>query len=389
LKENPKHVTLPIDALQQGPSEKQRAELAEKYRRLIDYLDRNRFSAILISRHENIAWITAGQVEARVAAGSETAVTSLLLTRTGLRYYLAPQNEAPRLAAEEFAGLDYEPVLYPWHQNPAPLIRELVGDSALATDTPTAGATHVNLTSLRTPLLPEEIERLRIVSRATAEVTTGLLESLAPGITEQEMAARAASALLSRGLTPTVLLMAVDDRIRKYRHAVSRAGVLKRYATVNLCARKWGLVVSITRFVHFGAVPAELDAAFTTAARIHSELLHASRPGATSAQIFAVAQKAYSSLGVAEEIELHHQGGACGYTERDWVITPAGEETVVAPQAFAYNPSLRGAKVEDTAVLHNSPGGPSIEILTETPSLPVIETVLDGITYRSAGVLRR
>ena len=272
-------------------------ELNEKYARLAVFLDRNHLSAILLSRHENIAWITAGQVEARVASGSETSVTSLLITRSGLRYYLVPNNEAPRLAAEEFSGLGYEPVTYPWYQSHTPLLRNLAGDTALGSDTPRAGATHVNLASLRAPLLQPEIDRLISLSRQTADATASVLESLQPGITEHEMAARAASALLERGITPTVLLMGVDDRIRKYKHAVPRSGSLERYGMVNLCARKWGLVVSITRFVHFGAVPADLAASFITAARIHSELLHASRTGATSAELFDVAHKAYAAAG--------------------------------------------------------------------------------------------
>jgi antitoxin VapB len=67
------------------------------------------------------------------------------------------------------------------------------------------------------------------------------------------------------------------------------------------------------------------------------------------------------------------------------VITPQGTERVTAPQAFAYNPSLRGAKAEDTVVL----AGGEIEVLTATPSLPVVETTVAGISYRSAGVLVR
>jgi Xaa-Pro dipeptidase len=361
------------------------AELDEKYQRLDAFLDRNNLSAILLSRHENIAWITAGRVEARVALGSETAVTSLLITRNGLRYYLAPNNEGPRLAQEEFTSLGYEPVLYPWYKSPASLLHQLTKGTALGSDTPIADARHVNLASLRSPLLPPEIARLRILSRQTAESTASVLESLEPGITEQEMAARTAAALLKQGIAPTVLLMGVDDRIRKFKHAPPRQGRLERYGMINLCARKWGLVVSITRFVHFGSVPEELGASFTAAARIHSELLHATQPGAISAQLFAVAKRAYASVGAADEIELHHQGGPCGYTEREWLITPTGEETVATPQGFAYNPSLRGAKVEDTALVTGS----GVEILTGTPTLPIIETILDGVTYRSAGVLRR
>jgi Xaa-Pro dipeptidase len=361
-------------------------ELQVKHERLAEFLDRQKLSAVLLNRHENIAWITGGQVEARVALGAETAVTSLLMTSDGRRYYLVPNNEAPRLADEEFSGLDYEPAIYSWHEGPGKLIGEILGNSKLGSDTPAANATHVNLTDLRTPLLPGEILRLRTLSREVADVTASALESLSPGITEHEMAALSASALLARGIAPTVLLMAVDDRIRKYKHAVAREGRLERYGMLNLCARRWGLVVSITRFVHFGPVPSDLAASFKAVSQINAELLHATRSGATSAELFAVARIAYASAGASGDIELHHQGGPCGYTERDWVITPKGTETVATPQAFAYNPSLRGAKVEDTVLIG---GEAPVEVLTETPRLPFIESRVDGVSYRAAGVLER
>jgi antitoxin VapB len=52
-------------------------------------------------------------------------------------------------------------------------------------------------------------------------------------------------------------------------------------------------------------------------------------------------------------------------------------------QAFAWNPSAKGGKVEDTVVLQNG----AIELLTETSKFPVVETVVGGQSYRSAGVL--
>lgn len=368
-----------------GTNDPLQNEIREKLNRVENLLDRNSAAALLLSRHGNIAWITAGQVEARVPLGVETAVCSLLLTRDGRRYYLAPNNEGPRLADEEFTGLGYEAVLYPWHEGPGDRVRELTNGAALLSDTAHPGAKLVSLVDLQAPLLPAEIDRFRSLARETSAATVEVLESLAPGVSEHEMAARTASALLARGIDPTVLLMGGDDRIHRYKHAVPRDGVLQRYGMVNLCARRWGLVVSITRFIHFGPPPAELSAAFESAAQIHARILHATRDGAVSSEIFAAAQRAYAAAGAADEIERHHQGGPCGYSERDWIITPRGTERVTAPQAFAYNPSLSGAKAEDTVVLANG----KIEVLTETPTLPRIETTIDGVTYHSAGVLVR
>ncbi len=362
-----------------------KTELATKLKRVEALLGQNGAGALLLSRHGNIAWITGGQVEARVGLGSETAVCSLLVTRNGRRYYLAPNNEGPRLADEEFRGLGYEPVLYPWQEGLGNRVAELTDHETLYADAPMANAKTVGLTELRTPLLPEEIARLRVLGKTAAEATVEVLEGLAPGVTEQEMAGRVSGALLKRGASPSVLLMGTDERIFKYRHAVPRGGVLKRYGMLNLCARRWGLVVSITRFVHFGAMPAELAKAFEAAARVNAELLHATKEGALSRDIYAVAQRAYAAACAAEEIDKHHQGGACGYGERDWLITPSGTEKVVLPGAYAYNPSLRGAKAEDTVVISDG----KVEVVTETPALPVIESVMDGVSYRSAGLAVR
>jgi Xaa-Pro dipeptidase len=361
-------------------------EIAEKEARLAAFLDRNGLAAVLLSRHGNLAWITGGKVEARVALGSETAVCSVLLTRDGRRYCITPAIEAPRLAAEEFNGLFYEAVLFPWTEDrTAALARELTGSGKIGSDIYRPGFETVDLTSLRSPLLPAEVERFRALGADTAALTTEVLLSLEPGITEHEMTARTAAAFLAAGISPTVLLMAVDDRIRTFKHAPARGATLKRYGMLNLCARRHGLIVSITRFVHFGAMPSELANNFVLAAGINARLQYASRNGVTAAEVYAEAERAYADAGASEEIARHHQGGAAGYGEREWLITPKGTAVISDPEVFAYNPSLRGAKAEDTTLLLDG----VIEILTPTPELPVIETEVGGKLYPSPGVLIR
>jgi antitoxin VapB len=152
---------------------------------------------------------------------------------------------------------------------------------------------------------------------------------------------------------------------------------------VNRCSRKWGLVISITRFVHFGPLPQNLASGFDAAAKVNAALLHATRAGATAGQLYKVAKDAYAAAGFPGEENLHHQGGATGYGEREWVATPNGTEIILNRQAFAWNPSARGGKVEDTVLLQDG----AIEILTGTTKFPPVETVVGGKSYHSAGVL--
>ncbi len=369
-----------------GGGENRARELREKYARLDRWFARNDYDGLLLRRHENLAWITAGQVGVRVAILTETGVAALVMLRDGRRFYLTPDNEAARLAAEEFAGLGYEAVVKPWHSlDFATQAREAgkLAGARVASDMAGDGLPVVDLASLRAPLFEAEVRRYRELGQATARAVSDVLRSLQPGVNEYEMEAWMAQRLLGESIFPSVFLMAADDRILHYKHAVARGAKLARFGMLNLCTRRWGLAVSITRFVHFGPLPPELAQGFAVATQVHAALQHATRQGAVARDLFHVAANAYTDAGFPGEEQLHHQGGACGYLEREWVAKPRGMEAVQDPQAFAWNPSCRGGKVEDTTLLLDG----TIELLTHTPLLPEVVTEVDGTPYVSAGVL--
>jgi antitoxin VapB len=244
--------------------------------------------------------------------------------------------------------------------------------------------TLVNIYPLRAALCESEVARYRWLGAETAAATVEALHEVEPGLSEFDMEAITAAGLLRRGILPSVALYAVDERIYNYKHAVPRGRRLKQYGMLNLCSRKWGLAISITRFIHFGSLPEELAARFNSAAQVNAALLNATRVGVTSAELCKAAQAAYAAEGFPGEERFHHQGGPTGYGEREWLATPQGAEVVVNNQAFAWNPSIRGGKVEDTVLLHDG----VIENLTSTPELPVLsEAVVEGSTYAAAGVL--
>jgi len=359
------------------------AELDEKHAKIVEWLREQKLAGVLIRRNENVAWVTGGAVELRVLTPSETGVASLLVTVEGKRYYFTTENEASRLHDEEFGSLDFEPVLFPWYADGTPAAAAKLAAGPLGSDTPVPGTIAVNLLPLRASLSESEISRYKWLGGGTAAATVESLKQVKPGMSEYELEAMTAANLLKRGIMPSVYLFAVDDRIYKYKHAVARGAKLKNYAMLNLCTRKWGLAISITRFVHFGAVPAELGARFKSAAQVNAALLDASKVGETSADLFRVAQVAYAAEGFPGEERFHHQGGPTGYGEREWVAMPEGKESVVNKQAFAWNPSIRGGKAEDTVVLRDG----KIEWLTATPELPVIDAEVNGKAYPVSGVL--
>lgn len=361
-------------------------ELEIKQKRLISLMEQQGAAAILLRKQANISWATAGLVDVRVLIPGELGVASLLMMRDGRCFYLTSNNESARLAEEEFDGSGWTPILYPWQDDRLVFeVRALAGKAAVLADWPTDNFKVVDLAEQRSPLTVPELDRFRVLGRESAEAVSEVLLALEPGITEHEMEARMAAALHRRGIMPSVLLIGADQRLRKYRHAVTRDGVLKHYGMLNVCTRKWGLCVSITRYVHFGALPQELVYKFVAAAKVQAALYDASIPGVTADEIYSKVQQAYIEVGFPGEENHHHQGGTAGYGEREWLACPGGKEVLTNDVALAWNPSIQGAKAEDTVLLVDG----EIELITPTPHLPVVAAELRGKSYPSAGVLLR
>jgi antitoxin VapB len=119
------------------------------------------------------------------------------------------------------------------------------------------------------------------------------------------------------------------------------------------------------------------------AAYVNAKMLDATRPGATGAEVYTAAANAYAERGCGDEINRHHQGGAAGYKTREWVAHPASAEVVHCDQAFAWNPSITGTKVEETYIANE--GG--IEVITRSPDFPEIASVVDGREYFSPSII--
>jgi antitoxin VapB len=109
---------------------------------------------------------------------------------------------------------------------------------------------------------------------------------------------------------------------------------------------------------------AEVDAAF----------IAATRPGRTLGEIFEIAQGVYAKTGFADEWTLHHQGGPAGFEPREYVAVPGSPDVVAARQTYAWNPSITGAKSEDTVLV----GEDGNEVLTTIPDWPLLSVSVEG-----------
>jgi Xaa-Pro aminopeptidase len=359
------------------------SEFIQKQIAIQEFLANHGCDALILQKVSSFAWATCGAAS-YINTATADGTGSLLITPQG-RYLITTNIEAPRFADEERLveqGWELRP--YPWHETSG-TISELSRGFRLAADGFFPGAQDLSgpLSRLRSVLLPEEQERFRKLGNLCAEAMNEAILQVRPGMTENEIAALLANAAQKRGVQAIVNLIATDERIYAYRHPLPTGKKMDRYAMLVLCGRRWGLVCSITRLVHFGTLPDDLKRKQAAVAQVDAAFLTATRPGKSLAGIFAQAMATYAETGFGDEWRLHHQGGPAGYEPREYVGTPTSTDFVSAGQAYAWNPSITGVKSEDTILI----GETQNDVLTEIAGWPGITVSVSGSQVSRPAIL--
>jgi Xaa-Pro aminopeptidase len=135
------------------------------------------------------------------------------------------------------------------------------------------------------------------------------------------------------------------------------------------CARGYGLYANLTRFVVFGSLQSEHSELHRHVREVEASALSLCKPGKSLNTVYDALAQAYQQHGYPNAIREHHQGGTTGYLAREIVATPTTTDTLTGNMAIAWNPSLAGAKIEDTFVILKD----RLENLTFDPNFPSIE----------------
>ena len=327
--------------------------------KLRDLMQERGLGALLLRRPANFAWYTGG-ADNRVDRGDPFGVASVLLTPES-SYVLTDNIEAPRMRAEQTP--DMEVVEHLWHSGPAALLEELVGGHPIGADFPSEiGPDLANeVTPLRYVLDAEAIESYRRLGADAVLAVSEASTSLTPDTDEIEAAAELAAACRRRGMFSPVLLAASEERLARYRHPIPRGGPIGGRAMLVVCAERGGLFANLTRIIDFQEPDPETTRRQEACAAILRRMREeATRPGRTLADAFEECRRFYAEAGFPDGWRDHHQGGTTGYASREVVATPDARQEIRTGQAFAWNPSLEGAKAEETFVLGEN--GP--EVLT-------------------------
>ena len=311
-------------------------------------LDGTGLDAVVLRRPENFAWYTGG-ADNRVDHASATGVADIVVTRGG-EYVVTNNIEAPRMREEQVPG--WEVVEYEWYEGPGGLVRKLAGE-AIGADAPDPAEVDVAgmIGPLRYRLDDDAVQRYRMVGADTMAAVTAACAALTPAMTETEAAGAVTAACRAAGLFTSALMVGGAQRIPRHRHPIPAGAPLGARAIIVVCAERGGLYANLTRFVHFEPPDAELAAKLEACQGMLARLRDATEAGRTLGDVFDDCRRFYADAGFPDAWRDHHQGGITGYRSREVIAAPGAGQQITTGQAFAWNPSLPGAKAEETFVL--------------------------------------
>lgn len=350
------------------------------------WMAKSNLDGVVVGKRNNFSWLTGGR-QNYIVNQSEEGVGYLLITPTD-QYIGGANIEMDRLMQEEVGSLGFKAMPWPWWKGQEGSdLEKLMKGSRFGSDVGWGGTTDVapDLQMLRMTLSKAERENYLTLSEETAAAIEQVCREVTPGTTEEEIRAAVACQAHMREINPVVILIASDERIYKYRHPIATRKKLDRYLMVVICGERYGLVTSATRFVHFGAVEPELLRKSEAVARIDAGVIAATTPGKTYVELFKELQGLYASEGYPQEWQLHHQGGPTGYAPREFLVTPTTPGEIGVNQAFAWNPSITGAKSEDTVLVTET----GSHILSATGQWPTIDVKIGGAVISRPAILVR
>ena len=326
-------------------------ETVEKLARVRKYLKAHNLDGVVFLTRANFAWLSGGG-DSHVVSQQELGFGALVVTAKAA-WLVANKIEIDRLHTEENLTA-FTPKPFPWIQPMAEALAKLLPEGVFASDLPGGALTALPgdfVYECRAQLSEHEIRRYKALGRDCALVLETVARQLQIGDSEHQAEGDMARHLLARSIQPYVLLVAYDDRIKRYRHPTPTANHLRKMAMLVICGQRGGLIACLTRLIHFGALPQELANRHEACLRVEAAFWAATKVGATYGDIYQTGCDAYKKEGFPKEWELHHQGGPCGYAGRDLLAVPNEPHLVLDKQAVAWNPSITGTKSEDTFIM--------------------------------------
>lgn len=362
----------------------------DRLEKLRSFLKDQDFEVVVLTKPANIAAFFRGAQASLGFRQEQSGRIAVCMTGDSIAL-LGNRTEVNRVAVDELSWLDGL-ILQPFRWDEWKLeasVKKYLADEGFKRVCDDAGTFGKNigttLEGMYYPLTDQEIKNIRELGQETALIVEEVGKNLKVGDTEVQVAGTLTGQLVSRGILPELIMVTADDRIVKFHHSNPREIPIKRMAFISATVHRRGLYVSLTRIVSIGAVISQWRENQKACNRIDAKAIFISKPGVCVGEIFRGIKRSYEDEGYQDEWETHHQGGPAGFSGRDYKATENESRRLVEHQPIVWNPTVRGAKSEDTIITNHDGGLP--EILTETGNWIYYDVVVDGVKIRRPAIL--
>jgi len=332
---------------------------------LRDLMKEKGLDAFVLRRNPNLAWAIAGR--AHVPTTIDAACFDLIITQDSA-IVITNVVEAPRLIAEELPSeVTVQTVKWSEGRDPQLPTGSKVGSDQPGVDRIDLG---VEVEMMRASLIASDVERFKEICVDAAVALGNAMKQVESTDREIDVAGLITHSLWQADLEIAFLGVAGADRVHKFRHPLPTDAVIGNRVSASICAKRKGLIASVTRIVNFGEVTDSMVNEYTSIFKVEAALLDATIVGKPFSDPINAAIAAYPANGFdADEWTRHHQGGPTGFLPRDWPANQGSTRLIAENQPIAWNPTGKGWKAEDT-ILATSSGD---QVLTTDPEWPCQE----------------
>lgn len=327
-----------------------------------DLMRAKALDAFVLRRNPNLAWAIAGR--AHVPTTIDIACFDLIITQDSATA-ITNVVEAPRLIAEELPS-EVTVQVIKWSEGRDSL---LPTGSKVGSDQPGAERIDfgVEVEMIRASLIESDLQRFEAICVDAARGLGNAMKQVESTDREIDVAGLISHALWQADLEIAFLGVAGQDRVHKFRHPLPTDALVGDRVSASICAKRKGLIASVTRIVTFGTVTDQMVSDYTSIYKVEAALLDATIVGKPFSDPINAAIAAYPANGFdADEWKKHHQGGPTGFLPRDWPANEASARLIAPNQPIAWNPTGKGWKAEDTIVATDS----GVNVLSNDPDWP-------------------
>ena len=326
--------------------------------------------SIVLRRNPNLAWAIAGR--AHVPTTIDAACFDLIITQDSATA-ITNVVEAPRLSTEELPS-EITVKTIKWSEGRDP---QLPTGAKVGSDQP--GADCIDLGTeieiIRASLIESDVVRYKEICADAAIALGNAMKQVANSDREIDVAGLITHALWQADLEIAFLGVAGQERVQKFRHPLPTSAVVGNRVSASICAKRKGLVASVTRIVSFEPISGVMAKDYEAIYKVEAVMLDATVVGKPFSDPVTAAITAYPANGFdGDEWTKHHQGGPTGFLPRDWPANTGSTRLIANNQPIAWNPTGKGFKAEDTILATNS----GVKILSMDPDWPSFE--VDGRT---------